>query len=212
MRRRWLSKLASGSTCHARCIRGTEHGDARFATASLSDQHADALQETSGYRLANKSTYGSEQDLTVMALDFFGWIDPYRSQRARCAGAAINGRGSRLTVRQRCTSAASLTFLKTGRRSSSTWRPKSEPALDLRSCLTIRGNARSSGAAEKRSASVRALDFKRSRRNSHAPPLNGHPDDFLANQDTGSHQSCSAFAIRLNLSSIAAISFFSVSI
>jgi hypothetical protein len=45
MRRRWLSKMASGSTCHARCIRGTEHGDERFATALLSDQHADALQK-----------------------------------------------------------------------------------------------------------------------------------------------------------------------
>src|SRR5712664_3501572 len=45
MRRRWLSKLASGSTCHARFIRGTEHGDARFATASLSDQHVDACKK-----------------------------------------------------------------------------------------------------------------------------------------------------------------------
>src|SRR6267142_415098 len=55
MRRGWLSKLASGSTYHARCIRGAEHGDARFATASLSDQHADALQKTSGYRMAHSS-------------------------------------------------------------------------------------------------------------------------------------------------------------
>jgi hypothetical protein len=66
----WLSKLASGSTRNARFIHGAEHGDARFATASMSHQHADALQKASGYRLANKSTYGSEQDLTVMALDF----------------------------------------------------------------------------------------------------------------------------------------------
>src|SRR6267142_6443559 len=46
MRRRWSSKFASGSTCYARFIRGTQHGDARFATASLPDQHADALQKT----------------------------------------------------------------------------------------------------------------------------------------------------------------------
>jgi len=55
MSRRWLSKLASGSTCHARCIRGIEHGDARLATASLSDQHADALQKTGGYRVGGGS-------------------------------------------------------------------------------------------------------------------------------------------------------------
>jgi hypothetical protein len=36
-----LSKLASGSTCNARCIRGTEHGDA--VTAALSDPHAGAV-------------------------------------------------------------------------------------------------------------------------------------------------------------------------
>jgi hypothetical protein len=45
-------KLASGSTRNARFIRGMEHGDARFATASLSDQHPDALQKKSGYRMS----------------------------------------------------------------------------------------------------------------------------------------------------------------
>lgn len=50
-----MSKLASGSTCNARYIHGTEHGDARFATTSLSDPHADSLKKTSGYRVAHSS-------------------------------------------------------------------------------------------------------------------------------------------------------------
>src|ERR1700682_2241951 len=52
MRRRWLSKFASGSTCIAMFIRGTQHGDARFATASLPDQHVDALQKTCRFNYA----------------------------------------------------------------------------------------------------------------------------------------------------------------
>jgi hypothetical protein len=55
-------KLASGSTCTARFIRGTEHGDARFATAALSDQHADALQKTSGYCVAHSSRCSPDQN------------------------------------------------------------------------------------------------------------------------------------------------------
>jgi hypothetical protein len=69
-----------------------------------------------------------------------------RRRRHQSAWVTLDGR-------QPCTSAASLTFLKMGRRLSSTCRPKSGPTLDLRSFLTIRGNVKSYGAAEECSAS-----------------------------------------------------------
>jgi hypothetical protein len=64
------SKLASGSTCYARFIRGTEHGDARFATASLSDQHVDACKKTSGCRVAHLShgTYSYVPSVRVLSV------------------------------------------------------------------------------------------------------------------------------------------------
>ncbi len=81
----WLSKLASGSTCNARFIRGTEQGDARFATAALSDQHADALKKTSGYRVAHSSrccgallAFGATTASTrqkASLLDLIDWIN-----------------------------------------------------------------------------------------------------------------------------------------
>jgi hypothetical protein len=59
-----LSKLASGSTSNARFIRGIEHGDARFATASLSVQHADAMQKRVGSITQN---FGICEELSTFA-------------------------------------------------------------------------------------------------------------------------------------------------
>jgi len=48
-------KISVPFNMHRNLYSWTEHGDARFATASLSDQNADALQKTSGYRMAHSS-------------------------------------------------------------------------------------------------------------------------------------------------------------